>query len=60
MGAAVRPGAPAPDISNAEDLRQSVLDAEPLVFNRASTGLYFENRPQKDGYLRSSRGQNHA
>jgi molybdate transport system substrate-binding protein len=49
MGAAVRPGAPVPDISNVEALKQSVLDAESLVFNRASTGLYFENLLKKMG-----------
>jgi molybdate transport system substrate-binding protein len=49
MGVAVRPGAPVPDISNAEALKKSVLDAESLVFNRASTGLYFENLLKKMG-----------
>jgi molybdate transport system substrate-binding protein len=49
MGVAVRPGAPVPDISSAEALKKSVLDAESLVFNRASTGLYFENLLKKMG-----------
>lgn len=49
MGVAVRPGAPVPDISNAEALRKSVLEAESIVFNRASTGLYFENLLKKMG-----------
>ncbi len=49
MGVAVRPGAPVPDISNAEALKQSVLDAESVVFNRASTGLYFEHLLKKMG-----------
>jgi len=49
MGVAVRPGAPVPDISNVEALKHSVLDAESLVFNRASTGLYFENLLKKMG-----------
>jgi molybdate transport system substrate-binding protein len=47
IGVAVRPGAPVPDISNADALRKSVLDAESLVFNRASTGLYFETLLKK-------------
>lgn len=47
MGVAVRDGAPMPDISNADALRRSVLDAESLVFNRASTGLYLENLLKK-------------
>ena len=49
MGVAVRPGAPVPDISSAEALKKSVLDADSLVFNRASTGLYFENLLKKMG-----------
>ena len=49
LGAAVRPGAPAPDLSSAEALKKSVLEAESLVFNRASTGLYFENLLKKMG-----------
>lgn len=49
MGVAVRPGAALPDISTAEALKRSVLDAESLVFNRASTGLYFEGVLRKMG-----------
>ena len=47
MGVAVRPGAPAPDISTPEALKKSVLDADSLVFNRASTGIYLENLLKK-------------
>jgi len=39
---AVRRGAPVPDISTTERFRQAVLDADSLVYNRASTGTYFE------------------
>jgi molybdate transport system substrate-binding protein len=42
LGVAIRDGAPAPDVSNAEALKRSVLAADSIVFNRASTGLYFE------------------
>jgi len=49
MGVAVRPGAPVPDISSAEALQRSVLGAESLVFNRASSGLYFEDLLKKMG-----------
>jgi molybdate transport system substrate-binding protein len=42
VGVAVRADAPRPDISSGEALRRSVLGAESLVFNQASTGLYFE------------------
>lgn len=49
LGAVVRPGAPAPDLSSAEALKKSVLEAESIVFNRASTGIYFENLLKKMG-----------
>jgi len=47
MGVAVRPGAPVPDISSGEALKRSVLQAESIVFNRASSGIYFENLLKK-------------
>lgn len=49
LGAAVRPRAPVPDISSADALKRSVLQAESIVFNRASTGIYFENLLKKMG-----------
>jgi molybdate transport system substrate-binding protein len=49
MGAAVRPGAPIPDISSADALKRSLLQADSIVFNRASTGIYFENLIKKMG-----------
>jgi molybdate transport system substrate-binding protein len=48
-GIAVRPGAPVPDISSAEAVKRAVLEAESIVFNRASTGLYIENLLKKMG-----------
>ena len=47
MGVAVRPGAPVPDISSGEALKRSVLAADSIVFNRASSGIYFENLLKK-------------
>jgi len=47
MGVAVREGAAVPDISSAEALKRSVLAADSLVFNRASTGLYLEGLLKK-------------
>ncbi len=47
MGVAVREGAPVPDISSADAMKQSVLTADSLVFNRASTGLYLEGLLKK-------------
>lgn len=48
-GVAVRPGAPVPDISSAEAIKRAVLEAESIVFNRASTGIYIENMLRKMG-----------
>lgn len=48
-GVAVRPGAPVPAIATGEDIRKAVLEAESVVFNRASTGIYFENLLKKMG-----------
>jgi molybdate transport system substrate-binding protein len=51
IGVAVRNGAPVPDMSTAETVKASVLAADTLVFNRASTGLYLEGLFKKmDGY----------
>jgi molybdate transport system substrate-binding protein len=49
MGVAVRPGAPVPDISSADAIKRAVLEAESVVFNRASSGLYFEGLLKKMG-----------
>ena len=49
IGVAVRPGAALPDISNPEAVKRAVLEADSLVFNRASTGLYFEGLLKKMG-----------
>lgn len=48
-GVAIRPGAPVPRIATAEDIKTTVLEAESVVFNRASTGIYFENLLKKMG-----------
>jgi len=48
-GVTVRPGAPVPVIKTAEDVKKAVLEAESIVFNTASTGIYFENLLKKWG-----------
>ena len=42
IGVAVRSGVTAPDIGSVEALKQSLLAADSVAFNRASTGLYVE------------------
>jgi molybdate transport system substrate-binding protein len=49
MGVVVRADAPVPEIATTEAFRESVLQAETLVFNRASTGLYLEELLRKQG-----------
>ena len=49
MGVVIRPGAPVPDISSADAIKRTVLEAESIVFNRASSGLYFEGLLKKMG-----------
>ncbi len=42
IGVAVRPGEPLPDISSTEAFKRTLREAESVVYNRASTGLYLE------------------
>ena len=53
LGVAVRPDAPLPDISSAAALQRTVIEAESLTFNTASTGLYFEGLLKKMGIYES-------
>jgi molybdate transport system substrate-binding protein len=42
IGIAVRAGAPAPKIATVDEFKQSLLNAESVVYNQASTGIYLE------------------
>lgn len=42
VGVAVRDGAPTPDISTTNALKRALLDADFVIYNRASSGLYVE------------------
>ena len=41
-GIIVRTGAPAPDVATVDALKQSLLDADSVVYNTASTGIYLD------------------
>jgi molybdate transport system substrate-binding protein len=56
-GVTVRPGAPVPAIATADDVKKAVLDAESIVFNTASTGIYFENLLKKWGIFDEVKGK---
>ena len=43
QGIAVRPGAPVPDVTSVEALKRALLEAESIVFNRATGGQYIES-----------------
>jgi molybdate transport system substrate-binding protein len=43
VGVTVRDGAPLPKIATVDEFKQSLLDAESIVYNQASTGSYLEN-----------------
>src|SRR4026209_472676 len=49
QGLAVRPGAPVPDVSSVEALKRAMLEAESVVFNRATGGQYIESMLRKIG-----------
>lgn len=51
IGIAVRERAPLPDITGVEALKQSVLDAESVVYTTATSGLYAEELLRKMGIL---------
>ncbi len=42
VGVMVRDGAPLPKIATVDEFKQSLLDAESVVYNQASTGIYLE------------------
>jgi molybdate transport system substrate-binding protein len=49
VGVVVRDGAPMPDVSTTEALKHAVLDADSVIYNRASSGLYVEQLLQRLG-----------
>ncbi len=49
VGVAVRSGAAVPEVSTPEGLKQAVLRADGLVYNEASTGIYFHRLLERLG-----------
>jgi molybdate transport system substrate-binding protein len=49
VGVAVRAGAPQPDISTTVALKRALLDADSVIYNRASSGLFVEGLIQRLG-----------
>jgi len=50
-GIAVRTGAPAPAIATVDALKRALLDADSVVYNTASTGIYLDKLFEKMGIL---------
>ena len=49
VGVVIRDGAPKPDVSTTDALKRAVLDADAVIYNRASSGLYVEAMLQRLG-----------
>lgn len=49
VGVVIRDGAPKPDVSTTDALKRAVLDADCVIYNRASSGLYVEGLLQRLG-----------
>ena len=49
VGIVIRDGAPRPDVSTTDALKRALLDADWVVYNRASSGLYIEGLLQRLG-----------
>lgn len=49
VGIVIRDGAPRPDVSTTDALKRALLDADSVVYNRASSGLYVERLLQRLG-----------
>ena len=56
-GVVARDGAPSPDVASAEALKRSLLEAEAVVYNRASSGVYIETMLKKIGVYEAIRAR---
>lgn len=57
QGIAVRPGAPVPDLSSVEAMKRALLDAESVVFNRATGGQRIESMLREIGVYAQIEGK---
>jgi molybdate transport system substrate-binding protein len=55
VGVVTRTDAPVPEVGSAAALKTSLLGADSLVYNRASTGLYFEQLVERMGLTETLR-----
>jgi molybdate transport system substrate-binding protein len=49
VGVAVRDGAPKPDVASTDAFKRSLLDAEAVIYNTASSGIYVEKMLERIG-----------
>jgi molybdate transport system substrate-binding protein len=49
VGVVIRDGTPKPDVSTTDALKRAVLDADSVIYNRASSGLFVEGLLQRLG-----------
>jgi molybdate transport system substrate-binding protein len=57
VGVVVRDGAPLPDVSSTQALKSSLLDAEAVVYNTASSGTYIDGMLKKLGVFDQIQGK---
>jgi molybdate transport system substrate-binding protein len=57
VGVAIRADAPVPDISSTEALKRSLLAADSVAYNRASSGVYVEGLMEKLGLAQALRAK---
>jgi molybdate transport system substrate-binding protein len=57
VGVVVREGAPLPDVSSTQALKSSLLDAEAVVYNTASSGSYIDGMLKKIGVFDQIQGK---
>jgi molybdate transport system substrate-binding protein len=57
VGVVVREGAPLPDVSSTQALKKSLMDAEAVVYNTASSGSYIDGMLKKIGVFDQIQGK---